>query len=140
MIPVQNAQEANLAWALIAVVKPNMSAGERNYAFVAIGAGDTFAAIRGMINQAAAKRIPLPPHLVQVCTTWLDAYALHEEYDRLRRVIEGFLMPDAIRASTAIRRLATTPHPEPLPAVPRPVRTRGPPLVQGRFVGCPSTR
>jgi hypothetical protein len=83
-----------------------MSAGERNYVFVTVGAGDMFAAIRTLINLIAAKRIPLRPHLVQLCSTWLDAYTFHDEYERLRRVIEGFLMPNTIPTATAIRRLS----------------------------------
>jgi hypothetical protein len=108
---VRNTQEANLAWALIEVAKPHMNTGERNFVFVAVGAGDTFAAIRSLINLVAAKRIPLRPHLVQLCATWLDAYTLHDEHEHLRRVIGDFLVPNSIGASTAIRRLSTPPKP-----------------------------
>ena len=108
-IAVRNVQEADLAWALIEAAKPHMNAGERNYVFVTVGAGDTFAAIRSLINLVAAKRIPLRPHLIQLCTTWLDAYTLHDAHEHLRRLIEDFLMPNTIQASTAIRRLSTPP-------------------------------
>jgi hypothetical protein len=94
-----------------------MNAGERNFVFVSVGAGDTFAAIRSLINLVAAKRIPLRPHLMQLCATWLDAYALHDAHEHLRRVIEDFLMPNTIQASIAIRRLSTPPKPPPLLAV-----------------------
>jgi hypothetical protein len=114
---VTDPQEANLAWALIEAAKPHMNAGERNFVFVTVGAGDTFAAIRNLINLIAAKRIPLHPHLMQLCTTWLDAYAFHDAHEHLRRVIEDFLMPTSIQASTAIRRLSTPPKPLPLLAV-----------------------
>jgi hypothetical protein len=106
-IAVRNVQEADLAWALIEAAKPHMNAGERNYVFVTVGAGDTFAAIRSLINLVAAKRIPLRPHLIQLCTTWLDAYTLHDAHEHLRRLIEDFLMPNTIQASTSIRRLST---------------------------------
>jgi len=108
VIAVRNVQETNLAWALIDAAKPHLNARERNYVFVTVGAGDTFAAIRSLINLVAAKCIPLRPHLVQLCTRWLDSYVLHEEYGHLRRLIEGFLMPDTIQASTAISRLTTS--------------------------------
>jgi hypothetical protein len=39
-------QEANLAWAVAEAAKPYLSAVERDAVFVAIGAGETFAAIR----------------------------------------------------------------------------------------------
>jgi hypothetical protein len=114
---VKHAQETDLAWALIDAVRPQMNVGECNYAVVTVGAGDTFAAIRQLLKLVAAKHIPLRPHLVQLCATWLHAYVLHEEYDQLRRLIEGFLMPQAIQASIAIKRLASTPTPRPLHTV-----------------------
>ena len=101
MIAVQNVQETNLAWALIEVAKPHLNVLERNYAFVTTGAGDTFAAIHHLLKLIAAKGIPLRPTLVQLCVTWLDSYASHEEEQYLRRLVEGFLLPDAIRALTA---------------------------------------
>lgn len=105
---MRHEQETNLAWALINVARPHMSIGECNYAVVAVGAGDAFASIRQLLKLVAARRIPLRPHLVQSCTTWLDAYVFHEEYDHLRGLIEGFLMPQTIQASIAIRRLSTS--------------------------------
>ena len=107
-------QEITLAWALIDIAKPHMNAGERNYAFVTVGAGDTFAAIRHLVKLVAAKHIPLQPHLLQLCTAWADSYALHEEHECLVRLIEGVLMPDTIQASATIRRPPSTPKPRPL--------------------------
>ena len=95
---------------MIDAAKPHMSAGECNYAVVAVGAGDTFAAICQLLKLVAAKRIPLRPRLVKMCTTWIDAYVFHEEYDNLRGLIEGFLMPQSIRASIAIGRPPTSPR------------------------------
>jgi hypothetical protein len=111
VIAVRNVQEANLAWALIEAAKPHMNAGERNYVFATVGAGDTFAAIRSLINLVAAKRIPLHPQLMQLCRTWLNAYIFHDEHEHLRRVIEDFVAASTIQASTAIRRPSTPPKP-----------------------------
>ena len=94
-----------------------MNAGERNFVFVAVGAGDTFAAIRSLINLVAAKRIPLRPHLMQLCRTWLDAYTFHDAYEQLRRVIEDFVMPTSIAAFTAMGRVSPPPKSIPLLAV-----------------------
>ena len=116
-IAARNVQEADLAWALIEVAKPHMNAGERNFVFVAVGAGDTFAAIRSLINLIAVKRIPLRPHLLQLCTAWLDAYTLHDAHEQLRRVIEGFLVPISIQATAAIGRRSAPPKSLPLLAV-----------------------
>jgi hypothetical protein len=114
---VQNVQETKLAWALIEAAKPHMSAGERNFVFVTIGAGDTFAAIRSLINLVAAKHIPLRAHVIHLCGSWLDGYTGHDAHEHLRRVLEGYLMPHSIQASTAIRRLPARPKPRPLLAV-----------------------
>ena len=105
---VKHNEETQLAWALIDAAKPHMNVGERNFAVITTGAGDTFAAIRQLLNLVAARRIPLRPRLVQRCTTWLDAYVFHEEYAHLRRLIEGFLMPQTIQVFTAIRRPTTS--------------------------------
>jgi hypothetical protein len=112
VIAVQNVQETNLAWALIEVAKPYLDVLDRNYIFVTTGAGDTFVAIHHLVKLIAAKGIPLSPSLVRLCVTWLDSYASHEEEQYLRCLIEGFLLPNAIRALTAARV-------DPLPAVPK---------------------
>jgi hypothetical protein len=83
-----------------------MNAGERNFVFVTLGAGDTFAAIRNLINLVAAKRIPLRPQLTQLCAMWLEGYVSHDAYEQLRRVIANFAMPNGIQASAVIRRLS----------------------------------
>jgi hypothetical protein len=112
VIAVQNVQETNLAWALIEVAKPHLNRLDRNYAFVTTGAGDTFAAIHHLLKLIAAKGIPLRPSLVQLCVTWLDSYASHEEEPYLRRLIEGYLLPDAIRVVNAacVNPLSTAPR------------------------------
>ena len=97
----------NLAWALMEAAKPHMSAGERNYVFVAIGAGDTFTAIRSLINLIGAKRIPLNPQLVQLCAAWLRGYAFHDEHENLRGVVEDALRPNPLPVSPVTRRVRT---------------------------------
>jgi hypothetical protein len=116
--PMQRIQDADLAWALIDIAKPHMTAGERHYAFVTVGAGDMFAAIRHLVKLVAAKHIPLRPHLVHLCTAWADSYARHEEYESLCRLIDGVLMADTIQASTTISRLPSAPKPRRLLTVP----------------------
>jgi len=106
---VRHKHESNLAWALIDAAKPRMSAGERNYAVVTLAAGDSFAAMRQLLRLVATKHIPLRPHIVQMCTRWLDAYVFHEEYEDLRGLIEGFLVPQAIQASLVIGGQSATP-------------------------------
>ena len=112
----------NLAWALMEAAKPQMNAGERNYVCVTIGAGDTFTAIRSLINLIGAKRIPLHQHLVQLCAAWLRGYAFHDEHENLRGVVEGVLMPNTTQVSPVTRRLPT-PKPPPLLTVRRKLHT-----------------
>jgi hypothetical protein len=104
--------EANLAWMLALTVKPQLNTGERNDIFVAIGAGDTFAAIRSLLKWVAIKRIPVAPDLALRCASWLDAYVGHEDERYLRCLIEDFVFPYVIQASATLRvnRLPITPQ------------------------------
>ncbi|MDG5486984.1 hypothetical protein [Mycolicibacterium gadium] len=106
-------RETDLAWALVDVAKPHLNKVECNYIFVTLGAGDSFAAVRQLLKVIAHKRIPLQLHLVMLCRTWLCPYAVHEEYEYLRGVIDGFLMPDSMRASTTTKRLPSAAKPGP---------------------------
>lgn len=128
---MRNVQEAKLVWALVEAAKPHMDAGERNFVFVTVGAGDTFAAISSLINLIAAKRIPLRPQLTWLCAMWLEGYTFHDAHEHLRRVIGDFAIPNAIQASTAIRRLSAPPKPRPLPAVTGRKPTKRLPAVTG---------
>jgi hypothetical protein len=85
--------DADLAWELAEAAKPHLSAVERNDVFMAIGAGDTFAAIRRLFSWIAIRGIPVRLDLVESCTTWLHAYAGHEDERYLRGLIENFLIP-----------------------------------------------
>ena len=97
MIAVRKVEEANLAWALIELAKQHLNTLDRNYAFAALGAGDTFEATHHIIKAVVAKRIPVRPEIAQQCLTWLDAYALHEQEHELHHLIESFLLPESIR-------------------------------------------
>jgi hypothetical protein len=95
--------EANLAWAVAEAAKPYLSAVERNVVFVALGAGETFAAIRQLFRLVGIKRIPLGPDLLQQCRTCLHAYGGYEDERYLRRLIEESLIPYVIRSPATIR-------------------------------------
>lgn len=119
MIGERIVHEANLAWAVAEAAKPYLSAIERNAVFVAIGAGETFAAIRQLFRSVAIKRIPLRPDLLQQCRTWLHAYGGHDDERDLRRLIEEPLIPYVIGAPATIRatRVPATPKPAQLAAL-----------------------
>jgi hypothetical protein len=88
MIVEHVVHEANLAWAVAEAAKPYLNAVERNAVFVAIGAGETFAAIRGLLRSVEIKRIPLGLDLLQQCRMWLRGYGGHDDERHLRRLIE----------------------------------------------------
>lgn len=112
MIVERIVHEANLAWAVAEAAKPYMSAIEHDAVFVAIGAGDTFAEIRGLLRSVEIKRIPLGPDLLQQCRTWLRAYGGHEDERDLRRLIEEPLIPYVIGARETMR-VTRVPMPKP---------------------------
>lgn len=118
-LTVGRINEGDLAWALIEAAKPHLTIAERNYVFVAVGAGDTFPAILTIIKIVAAKQIPLRRHLVQQCATWLDAYNVHNEYEDVRHIIDRFVVPTSIQTPAAIRRVPAPPKRPPPPLVVR---------------------
>ena len=111
MIVERLVHEANLAWAVAEAAKPYLSPVERNTVFVAIGAGETFAAIRQLFRSVEIKQIPLRPDLLHHCRTWLHGYFGHEDERYLRRLIEEPLIPYVIAPPATIRatRMPATP-------------------------------
>ena len=89
MIGEHVVHEANLAWAVAEAAEPYLNTVERNAVFVAIGAGETFTAIRGLLRSGEIKRIPLDLDLLQQCRTWLRGYGGHHDERHLRRLIES---------------------------------------------------
>jgi hypothetical protein len=99
--------EAKLAWAVAEAAKPYLSAVERDAVFVAIGAGETFAAIRQLFRSVEIKQIPLRPDLLHHCRTWLHGYFGHEDERYLRRLIEEPLIPYVIAPPATMRATRT---------------------------------
>ncbi|MUL65806.1 hypothetical protein BOO86_15125 [Mycobacterium sp. CBMA 234] len=109
---MQQVQETNLAWSLIDAAEPQLDARERHHVFVSVGAGDSFTAIRILLKLIAVKQIPLQPRLVQICTGWLEAYVLHEDYERLRFLIEGLTATATnLRPRAIVRSITCTRNP-----------------------------
>ena len=113
MIVEHVVHEAKLAWAVAEAAKPYLNAVERDAVFVAIGAGDTFAAIRGLLRSVEIKRIPLGLDLLVQCRMWLRGYGGHDDERHLRRLIEEPLVPYVIGARQTMRvtRVPTMPKP-----------------------------
>jgi hypothetical protein len=113
MIVKHVVHEANLAWAVAEAAKPHLNAVERDEVFVAIGAGETFAAMRQLLRSVEIKRIPLGLDLLQQCRTWLRGYGGHDDERHLRRLIEEPLIPYVIAAPATVRAAR-------VPAMPKP--------------------
>ena len=119
--------EAKLAWAVAEAAKPYLSTMERNAVFVAIGAGETFAAIRQLFRSVEIKKIPLRPDLLHQCRAWLHGYFGHEDERYLRRLIEEPSIPYVIAPPATIRaaRIPATPRPRSWLRFPAPEARRG---------------
>ena len=113
MIVKHVVHEADLAWAVAEAAKPYLSAVERNAVFVAIGAGETFSAINGLLRSVEIKGIPLGFDLLQQCRMWLRGYGGHDDERILRRLIEEPLIPYVIgtRETMRVTRVPTMPKP-----------------------------
>src|SRR6202453_146252 len=98
MIVEHVVHEANLAWAGAGAAEPYLSAVERDAVFVAIGAGETFTAIRGLLRSGEIKRIPLDLDLLQQCRTGLAGYGGEHDERELRRLIEEAMVPPVFAA------------------------------------------
>jgi hypothetical protein len=87
--------EADLAWTLALAVKPHLDTVERNDIFVALGAGDTFSAMRRLLRLVAVKKICIGQELVPQCISWLEGHIQHDgQY--FRRLIESRVSPQAV--------------------------------------------
>jgi hypothetical protein len=56
------------------VARPHLTRRESDHIYIAIGVGDMFAAIDGLITAIARERTPLSDDLVATVTAWLDCY------------------------------------------------------------------
>jgi hypothetical protein len=79
--------EVGLAWALANTADVYLSVVERHELYIAIGIGETFAAISLLIAAVARERVTLPRDLVCALTAWLDCYAGNTDELRLRALI-----------------------------------------------------
>jgi hypothetical protein len=108
----RHAHEADLAWALAPAATPQLDTVDRIEVSVAIGAGETFEAIRRLLKLVAVKHIPVKPDLVLGCIAWLHGYVGHEDEGTLRGHIEDFMItyPTQVPATVQVYQLPTTPR------------------------------
>jgi hypothetical protein len=85
--------EADLAWRLALAVKPHLDTVERNDIFVALGAGDTFSAMRRLLKLVAVKKIRIGPQLVRQCISWLEGH-VQQNGEYFRHLVESIVSPE----------------------------------------------
>lgn len=83
-----------LAWELVAAARPHMARAEADQVHIAIGIGETFAAIDVLITAIARDRIAIGEDLLATVGTWLGCYLGQDAEPRLRQ-----LLADVARAS-----------------------------------------
>ncbi len=76
--------EATLAWALADAVSVRFAAHEHLGIYIALGAGESYAAIEHMLDIAVCKRHPLPATLLGALAVWLDCYVGDEREPTVR--------------------------------------------------------
>lgn len=85
--PGSGSGEAEVAWSLADAARPYLDTTERNDVFIAIGVGETFAAICLLVDVITRADARVEARLAARLWTWLDAYAGHDDEPRLRRLI-----------------------------------------------------
>jgi hypothetical protein len=79
--------DATLAWELAAAARPHLGRFEADRIYIAIGIGETFAAIDTLITAIARDRIALGEDLLATTSTWLDCYLGQNAEPRLRQLV-----------------------------------------------------
>ena len=110
MAAVRNVQETDLAWALIDVVGPQLSPSQRDVLFVVLGAGDSFGAIRRILETLVTASIPLIRDIATRCSAWLDSYACHELEQYLSRLLQGLAIEPRRHFSSGTPQAPTHPN------------------------------
>lgn len=86
--PANNApDDAALAWALAATAHPHLSRIDADPIYIALGIGETFAAIDALLTVLARNHIPLSPELGATAASWLDCYLGQDAEPRLRQLL-----------------------------------------------------
>ncbi len=86
--PGSGAGEAEVAWSLADTARLCLDTAERNDVFIAIGIGETFAAISLLLDAITRADARVEARLAARLWTWLDAYAGQDDEPRLRRSIQ----------------------------------------------------
>jgi len=87
-VPAKSApDDAALAWALAATAHPHLSRIDADPIYIALGIGETFAAIDALLTVLARNHIPLSAELGATAASWLDCYLGQDAEPRLRQLL-----------------------------------------------------
>lgn len=105
---MDRAQETNLAWSLIEVVKPVLPAQARVWLCAKIGAGDQVEAINELLAVLADRSVELPQPLWAPLADWMSGYLGSDSEPRLRALLARLRMP--YTPAPGHRALTAQPH------------------------------
>jgi hypothetical protein len=84
---VMTTDDVELAWTLVGVAHGCLSVRDRHNIYIAIGVGETFAAVGSLLTQIARTQLAVPADVIATTATWLDGYIGHTHEPRLRELI-----------------------------------------------------
>lgn len=90
--------DTHVAWALADSMAGSFTVDEKRSVYVTLGAGETLAAIRHMLEIAVRNAQPLPAALVDKMARWLDAHIGSHDEPPLRRLLAGVRRPPGVAA------------------------------------------
>lgn len=86
--PAKNApRDDAIAWELAATAHPHLTRAAADRIYIAIGVGETFAAIDALITAVARHHLPLGRVLIATVASWLDCYRGQDAEPRLRHLL-----------------------------------------------------
>jgi hypothetical protein len=80
--------DGDMAWKLVDAVGSCLTGYERTTAFVELGCGESYLAIRRIITALLSTRTALPVAIVSQLTGWLNGYAGNPEEPQLRMMLD----------------------------------------------------
>jgi hypothetical protein len=85
--PAKAPDDTALAWELAAAARLHLSRADADRIHIAIGIGETFAAIDALITAIARERIAVGEDVLATVGTWLDCYLGQAAEPRLRQLV-----------------------------------------------------
>ncbi|WP_231971096.1 tryptophanase [Mycobacterium sp. E3198] len=80
--------DEDMAWSLVDAVGSYLTGYERTAAFVELGCGESYLAIRRIIAALLSTRTSLPVAILAQLTGWLNGYAGNPEEPQLRMMLD----------------------------------------------------